>query len=196
MSTVKEVEQHMKAHEELCLERYQNIHKRLDRIEAMLQKLIWAIMAALITVIVSMVSTAQAETRTIIESRGQVMSAHAPSMSAYSQDICAVPASGGVNTGVISLSGGTVLTDHNCERIKIAKTLNDLGLKVAAVGVLCEDIRVWNSMEMSGSPCPIGGALGDTARAAWYELHPERFTQLYGKDYTLPTFTTPINLDE
>ena len=184
------------AHEKLCAERYATIHKRLDRIEAMLQKLIWAIMAALVAIIVSFVSTAQADTRTIIESRGQVMSAHAPSMSAYSQDICAVPASGGVNTGVISLSGGTVLTDHNCERIKIAKTLNDLGLKVAAVGVLCEDIRVWNSMEMSGSPCPIGGALGDTARAAWYELHPERFTELYGKDYTLPTFTTPINLDE
>lgn len=184
------------AHEKLCAERYTTIHKRLDRIEGMLQKLIWTVMAALLAVIVSFISTASADTRTIIESRGQVMSAHAPSMSAYSQDICAVPASGGVNTGVISLSGGTVLTSPECVRIKYAKTLNDLGLKVAAVGVLCDDPIVWNSMEMSGSPCPIGGALGDVARQAWYELHPERFTKLYGKDFKMPTYTKPINLEE
>ena len=186
----------MIAHEKLCAERYSTIHKRLDRIEAMIQKLIWTVMAALLAVIVSFISTAEADTRTIIESRGQVMSAHAPSMSAYSQDICAVPASGGVNTGVISLSGGTVLTSPECVRIKYAKTLNDLGLKVAAVGVLCDDPIVWNSMEMSGSPCPIGGALGDVARQAWYELHPERFTKLYGKDFKMPTYTKPINLEE
>lgn len=195
MSSVKEVEQHMKAHEELCLERYQNIHRRLDRIEGMLQKLIWTVMAALVAIIVSFVSTS-AMADTTINYKGQpVPSAFSPSMSAFSQDICAVPASGGVNTGVISLSGGTVLTDENCVRIKLAKTLNDLGLKVSAVSVLCEDIKVWNAMEMSGSPCPIGSALGDTARIAWYELYPERFEALYGKDFKMPTYTKPINLE-
>ena len=195
MSTVKEVEQHMKAHEELCLERYQNIHKRLDRIEGMLQKLIWTVMAALFAIVISVVSTS-AMADTTINYKGQpVPSSFAPSMSAFSQDICAVPASGGINTGVISLSGGTVLTDENCVRIKLAKTLNDLGLKVSAVSVLCEDIKVWNAMEMSGSPCPIGSALGDTARIAWYELYPERFEALYGKDFKMPTYTKPINLE-
>ena len=195
MATVKEVDQHMKAHEELCLERYHTIHRRLDRIEAMLQKLIWTVMAALVAIIVSLVSTS-AMADTTINYKGQpVPSAFAPSMSAFSQDICAVPASGGVNTGVISLSGGTVLTDENCVRIKLAKTLNDLGLKVSAVSVLCEDIKVWNAMEMSGSPCPIGSALGDTARIAWYELYPERFEALYGKDFKMPTYTKPINLE-
>lgn len=195
MATVKEVEQHMEAHEELCAERYQTIHRRLDRIEAMLQKLIWTVMAALVAIVVSLVSTS-AMADTTINYKGQpVPSSFAPSMSAFSQDVCAVPASGGINTGVISLSGGTVLTDENCVRIKLAKTLNDLGLKVSAVSVLCEDIKVWNAMEMSGSPCPIGSALGDTARAAWYELHPERFEALYGKDFKMPTYTTPINLE-
>jgi hypothetical protein len=195
MTTVKEVEQHMEAHEELCAERYATIHRRLDRIEAMLNKLIWTVMAALVAIIVSLVSTS-AMADTTINYKGQpVPSSFAPSMSAFSQDVCAVPASGGINTGVISLSGGTVLTDENCVRIKLAKTLNDLGLKVSAVSVLCEDIKVWNAMEMSGSPCPIGSALGDTARIAWYELYPERFEALYGKDFKMPTYTKPINLE-
>ena len=194
MSTVKEVEQHMKAHEELCLERYQNIHKRLDRIESMLQKLIWAIMAALITVIVSMVSTAQAETRTIIEQRGMpVPTAIAPSISAYSQDLCVVPVTGAVSGGVISFAGGTTVEDVQCQARKYAKVLADLGLKVAAVSVMCQSsLEVWEAMEMSSSPCPIGGATGATARAAWYELHPERFTKLYGEDFVL---VTPLNME-
>ena len=75
--------------------------------------------------------------------KGQpVPSAIAPSMSAFSQDVCGIPVSGAVSSTVIGFSGGSVYTDKNCERIKIAKTLNDLGLKVAAVAVLCADERV------------------------------------------------------
>jgi len=111
----------------------------------------------------------------------------APSLSAMGSDICAVPVSGAVSSTVIGISGGTVLNDGNCERIKLAKTLNDLGLKITAVAVLCADIRVWDAMEMSGSPCPIGGSIGDTAREAWLKLHPQRFEKLYGK---VPTVTT------
>lgn len=107
--------------------------------------------------------------------------AMAPSLSAMGMDICAVPVSGAVSSTVIGVSGGTVISDSNCERLKIAKTLNDLGLKVTAVSVLCADLRVWEAMEMSGSPCPIGGSIGDSAREAWIKLHPERFVKLYGK---------------
>jgi hypothetical protein len=42
-------------------------------------------------------------------------------------------------------------------------------------------------MEMSGSPCPIGGAIGDAARKAWYDLHPNWFEEIYGKDFVLIT---------
>ena len=111
--------------------------------------------------------------------------AMAPSLSAMGMDICAVPVSGAISSTVIGVSGGTVMSDQNCERIKLAKTLNDLGLKVTAVSVLCADIRVWEAMEMSGSPCPIGGTIGDAARDAWVKLHPERFKKLYGKVPTL-----------
>lgn len=183
------------AHEKLCAERYATIHKRLDRIEGMLNKLVWAIMAALLAVIVSFVSTAHAETRTIIEQRGMpVPTAIAPSISAYSQDLCVVPVTGAVSGGIISVAGGTTVEDKACQARKYAKVLNDLGLKVAAVSVMCQSsIEVWEAMEMSGSPCPIGAATGPTARAAWYDLHPERFTKLYGEEFVL---VTPLDMGQ
>jgi hypothetical protein len=131
-----------------------------------------------------------AETTTINQKGMPVPSAMAPSMSAFSQDVCAVPISAAGNLGFISLSGGTVLLDENCVKIKLAKTLNDLGLKVAAVSVLCQDPKVWEAMEMSGSPCPMGGAVGYTAKKAWYEKDPEKFRKLYGPNYTLPIPTS------
>lgn len=119
---------------------------------------------------------------TTINYKGQPPpTAMAPSLSAMGQDICAVPISGAVSSTVIGVAGGTVVADKNCERIKLSKVLNDLGLKVAAVAVLCQDERVWDAMEMSGSPCPVGGAIGDTARDAWKKMTPDRFERLYGK---------------
>ena len=114
--------------------------------------------------------------------RGQpVPSAIAPSMSAFSQDVCGIPVSGAVSSTVIGFSGGTVYTDTNCERIKLAKTLNDLGLKVAAVATLCQDDRIWNAMMMSGTPCPIDGLVGDAARNEWIKQKPVKFEKLYGQ---------------
>jgi len=119
---------------------------------------------------------------TTINYRGQPpTTAISPSISMMSQDVCAVPVSGAVSSTVIGFSGGTVVHDENCQRIKLAKVLNDVGLKVSAVAVLCQDIRVWEAMEMSGSPCPIGGAIGDAARQAWIELYPDRYRKLYGR---------------
>ena len=132
---------------------------------------------------------------TTINYKGQpVPSAMAPSMSAFSQDVCAVPVSGAANTGVISISAGTVLLDANCVKLKWSKFLHDSGLKVAAVSLACSaDKAVWEALEMSGSPCPIGGAIGNAARKAWYDLHPEWFEKLYGKDFVL---TMPLRSDE
>jgi hypothetical protein len=129
---------------------------------------------------------AHAETTTINQKGMPVPSAMAPSMSAFSQDVCAVPVSAAGNLGFISLAGGTVLLDENCVKIKLAKTLNDLGLKVAAVSVLCQDPKVWDAMEMSGSPCPMGGSVGQAAKKAWFQRNPERFKKLYGEDYNIP----------
>ena len=132
---------------------------------------------------------------TTINYKGQpVPAAMAPSMSAFSQDVCAVPVSGGMTTSVVGISGGTVLLDQNCIKLKWSKFLHDSGLKVAAVSLACSaDRSVWDAMEMSGSPCPIGGAVGDAARQAWYKIHPDWYEKLYGQNFTLPL---PTNRSE
>jgi len=136
----------------------------------------------------SCINMAHADSTTINYKGQPVPSAMAPSMSAFSQDVCAIPVSGAANTGVISISAGTVLLDSNCVKLKWSKFLHDSGLKVAAVSLACSaDQSVWEALEMSGSPCPIGGAIGNAARKAWYDLHPQWFEKLYGKDFVLIT---------
>jgi hypothetical protein len=131
----------------------------------------------------AMIAVAAAQDTTMtMNYRGQpVPSAIAPSMSAFSQDVCGIPVSGAISSTVIGVSGGSVYTDANCERIKLAKTLNDLGLKVSAVSILCADGRVWDAMMMSGTPCPIDGLIGDAARNEWIKREPKKFEKLYGK---------------
>src|SRR5210317_642697 len=96
-----------------------------------------------------------------------VNSSSAPSMSAMSQDLCVVGVSAGVSTFGLGVSGGTYKTDENCERIKLSKVLNDLGMKVAAVSILCQDPRVFFAMEQSGTPCPFEGKIGKDASNQW-----------------------------
>jgi hypothetical protein len=134
-----------------------------------------------------MASPAMAQDTTINYKGQPPPAAMAPSMSAFSQDVCAIPITGAVSSTVIGIAGGTMYNDKNCERIKLAKTLNDLGLKVTAVSILCQDERVWEAMEMSGSPCPIGGAIGDQARMAWFKMSKSRFEALYGEGWVPPT---------
>jgi hypothetical protein len=95
-------------------------------------------------------------------------SAIAPSIgSSYSQDLCTTGVSGAVQTQIFGISGGKSVRDMNCERIKLSKTLYDMGMKVAAVSLMCQDERVWNAMRMAGTPCPFEGALGDEAMDSW-----------------------------
>ena len=98
-------------------------------------------------------------------------SASAPSMSAMSQDLCVVGISGGISTVGVGISGGTYITDENCERIKLSKVLNDLGMKVAAVSILCQDPRVFFAMEQSGTPCPFEGKIGKAATQQWQKYN-------------------------
>jgi len=79
------------------------------------------------------------------------------------QDVCAVGASAGIQTFGLGVSGGKHFIDKNCERLKLARILNDFGMKVAAVAILCQDERVFESMIQAGTPCPIDGKIGKQA---------------------------------
>ena len=100
--------------------------------------------------------------------------AGAPSYNSMTQDVCAVGASAGLQTFGVGISGGKHFIDKNCERLKLARILNDFGMKVAAVAILCQDERVFESMIQAGTPCPIDGKIGKQALALWEKYDFER----------------------
>jgi len=100
--------------------------------------------------------------------------AGAPSYNSMTQDVCAVGASIGVQTFGVGVSGGKHFIDKNCERLKLARILNDFGMKVAAVAILCQDERVFESMIQAGTPCPIDGKIGKDALVLWNKYQFER----------------------
>jgi len=100
--------------------------------------------------------------------------ASAPSYNSMTQDVCSTGASMGVQTFGLGISGGKHFIDENCERLKLARILNDFGMKVAAVAILCQDERVFESMIQAGTPCPIDGKIGNDALVLWNKYNHER----------------------
>mgnify|MGYP003625083489 CR=1 FL=1 len=100
--------------------------------------------------------------------------ASAPSYNSMTQDVCSTGASLGVQTFGIGVTGGKHFIDKNCERLKLARILNDFGMKVAAVAILCQDERVFESMIQAGTPCPIDGKIGKDALILWNKYNHER----------------------
>jgi len=119
-------------------------------------------------------STSTTNNTTNSDIRSAPPGATAPSYNAMTQDVCAVGISAGIQTFGVGLSGGKHAIDKNCERLKLARILNDFGMKVAAVAILCQDERVFESMIQAGTPCPIDGKIGKEAKALWSKYDHER----------------------
>ena len=119
-------------------------------------------------------STSTTNNTTNSDIRSAPPSAAAPSYNSMTQDVCAVGASAGIQTLGVGISGGKHFIDKNCERLKLARILNDFGMKVAAVAILCQDERVFESMIQAGTPCPIDGRIGKEAMALWNKYDHER----------------------
>jgi hypothetical protein len=101
-------------------------------------------------------------------------SAISPQFSAGSNsDLCTIGVAGAVQTQILGISAGTTFTEENCIRLKNAKTLYDMGMKVAAVSVMCQDKKVFDAMMHAGTPCPYNGQIGEAARLGW-ETHVEQ----------------------
>jgi len=94
-------------------------------------------------------------------------SAISPQISASNSDLCTVGVAGAVQTQILGISAGRTVRDMNCEKLKNAKTMYDMGMKVAAVSVMCQDERIFSAMLNAGTPCPKDGLVGDKARIAW-----------------------------
>ena len=93
--------------------------------------------------------------------------ANAPSVVVNNSDVCKTAASAAIQTQILGLASGMTVTDENCERIKLSRSLYGMGMKVAAVSTLCQDPRVFDAMWMSGTPCPYMGDIGDAAKVSW-----------------------------
>jgi hypothetical protein len=119
-------------------------------------------------------STSQSSQKVTQRVKSPPPSAVAPSIMSYSQDLCTSGASSAVQTQFFGISTGRSVRDENCERLKLSKGLYDMGMKVAAVALLCEDARVWRSMMQAGSPCPYKGKIGAEAKIAWEENPQDR----------------------
>jgi len=132
-------------------------------------------------IIMSTVSAAYSQTvvetttnsKSDVETKGRTIvispppSAISPSVGSSTSDLCMAGVSGAVQTQILGVSTGEMVRDENCERLKISKTLYDMGMKVAAVSVLCQDRRVYDAMEMAGTPCPFLGKIGEQATDKW-----------------------------
>jgi hypothetical protein len=116
-------------------------------------------------------STSDSRTTSTSDSKTTVVSpppsAIAPSITSINSDICVTGVSGAAQTQIFGLSFGSTQIDYNCERLKLSKTLYDMGMKVAAVAAMCQDRRVFDAMMNAGTPCPVDGKIGAEAKAIW-----------------------------
>ena len=103
-------------------------------------------------------------------------SAISPAVTIINSDVCVVGYSGAAQTQILGLSFGGTSKDYNCERLKLARALYDMGMKVAAVATLCQDERVFTAMHDAGTPCPVDGQIGASAQEIW-DANPKRKPQ-------------------
>jgi len=120
-------------------------------------------------------STVSSSSNTVSTSSGNTVvdktpsTASSPSVVVNNSDVCVTGVSAALQTGFLGLSGGKTIRDKNCERLKLARSLYGMGLKVAGVSLLCQDKRVFDAMMAAGTPCPYDGQIGDKAKKAWLE---------------------------
>ena len=129
------------------------------------------IYALMIMFLLSLSKNLQAADSNIYYKDQPPASAISPSISiGGAMDVCVVVRTGAIGTGLFNASAGIHVVDKNCERIKLSRSLAQLGLKVSATAILCQDNRVFTAMLAAGSPCPIDGLVGKEAKAKYIEL--------------------------
>ena len=115
-------------------------------------------------------STTNNETNNSTNQKTAVSPSNAPSMNVYGGDSCVIPVTSGVSFMTFGFSGGTYVVDKNCERRKSVAVMAKLGMKVAAISLMCQDENVWLAMAASSTYCPIDGLIGDAAKKRWEEV--------------------------
>jgi hypothetical protein len=128
-----------------------------------------AIIIALVLFYPSILFAADTNTSSTVVTDKAPPTASAPSIVINNSDVCKSAASAAIQTQILGFASGITITDENCERLKLARSMYGMGMKVAGVSLLCQDARVFDAMWMAGTPCPYKGSIGDAAQAAWLE---------------------------
>jgi len=115
-------------------------------------------------------STTNNETNNSTNTKTAVNPSNAPSMSVYGQDSCVIPLAAGITVIGFSGSFGSYMVDEECERRKSVAVMAKLGMKVAAIALMCQDEKVWKAMMDSNTPCPIDGLISQAAKKRWEEV--------------------------
>ena len=130
------------------------------------------IAAIIIYFLSSLMDSAMAETNTVsstVVTNNTPPTANAPSVVVNNSDVCKTAASVGVQTQILGIASGVTVTDENCERIKLSRSLYAMGMKVAAISTLCADARVFDAMWNAGTYCPYNASIGEDAKKGWEE---------------------------
>jgi len=159
------------------------------------------IVLTFILVVSAITSAKGADTNTVsstVVTNNTPPTANAPSVVVNNSDICKTAASTAVQTQILGLATGITITDENCERIKLSRSLYSMGMKVAAVSTLCADYRIFDSMWMAGTYCPYMGAIGEEAKKGWEE-NPDlvpKGSRVFGKIELTQEDVKEINNDQ
>ena len=132
----------------------------------------WSLASVLIFILVVSVATdtRSADTNTVsstVVTNSTPPTANAPSVVVNNSDVCKTAASASIQTQVLGFASGITITDENCEKIKLSRSLYAMGMKVAAVSLLCSDPRTFDAMWNAGTYCPYRGSIGEEAKQGW-----------------------------
>ena len=127
------------------------------------------LLLAFITVVAVSTDVRSAETNTVSSTviDKSVPTASAPSVVVNNSDVCKVATSGAIQTNILGQATGIVQDDELCQLLKLSRQLYASGLKVAAISLLAQDPRVFDSLVMAGTPPPYMGSIGQEALQKW-----------------------------
>ena len=139
--------------------------------------------------LVATITDVKAETNTVsstVVTNSTPPTANAPTIMNNNSDICKLGIGASVQNNVLGLASGYVVTDEFCETLRASRAMYQYGMKVAAVALLCQDPRVWDSMLDAGTPCPAEGLIG-TAAANYWKENPSKIPvgSKFRDDYTI-----------
>ena len=128
------------------------------------------IILCLVLVFSAITSANGADTNTVsstVVTDKSVPTANAPSVVVNNSDVCKVATSGAIQTNILGIATGVVVDDELCQLLKLSRQLYASGLKVAAISLLAQDPRVFDSLVMAGTPPPYMGSIGQEALQKW-----------------------------